>query len=198
MLAFSNTFYIWFILGITIADLYANNPKKIMDRIEKINPLFKILAMALPVALAFYPNNRLYSELSYFKYLTVFHNDLTYSRIFLHFVSLSLIFLIVLTTPRIQKILSIGPLVFLGKTSFSVYVIHFVLVTGLTTGFLSRAQKELDYTMAVILTSVGMLIMIYALGYVLHRTVDQFSLDLSEKVAKKLNESSGKFEANIK
>ena len=198
LLAFSNSFYVWFILGIAIADLYANNPKGIMDRIGKINPILKSLAISFPIFLAFYPNNKAYSDLSYFRYVTIFQNDLNYSRIFLHVISLTLIFLIVLTTPMLQKVLSIKPLVFLGATSFSVYVIHFVLVTGLTNDWLERAQKDYSYTIAVSMTILGMLSMIYILGYILHKTVDKYSLTLSERVAKKVMDRPQKAKIGIK
>jgi peptidoglycan/LPS O-acetylase OafA/YrhL len=95
----------------------------------------------------------------------------------------SFLFLLsVLNSPVLQKALSSRVCLFLGKISFSMYLIHYMFIFGLTSYGTVWLTPHLGYAAATILSFVVSMPFMLGLSYVLYWVVDRASVVLSANV----------------
>jgi peptidoglycan/LPS O-acetylase OafA/YrhL len=109
----------------------------------------------------------------------------------------SFLFLLsVLNSPVLQKALSSRVCLFLGKISFSMYLIHYMFIFGLTSYGTVWLAPQLGYAAAAILSFVVSMPLMLGLSYVLYWVVDRASVVLSASVYKGLQSVFGKLKAS--
>jgi peptidoglycan/LPS O-acetylase OafA/YrhL len=91
------------------------------------------------------------------------------------------IFLVVDSQPRIQSLLQTGILVCLGKVSYAVFAIHFVLL-GSISSWLFLTLYPIGYGSAFVITSAISLALILGSAFILTKYVDQPVIKVSSLV----------------
>lgn len=117
-------FMINFLLGIILADLYLKN---------QLKPIKKYLIIVVPFIVLAFSSRWLIDYFPRFKYLVHFFTDILNMDFHQFFYILSafgsfLLLYIVLQNRRIQRVLSYKFFVFLGTISFSIYLIHYLII----------------------------------------------------------------------
>jgi peptidoglycan/LPS O-acetylase OafA/YrhL len=82
--------------------------------------------------------------------------------------------------PWLQSLLSRGPLVLLGKISFSLYLLHVIIMGSLSNHLFMALTRHVSYLHAFIITFLISLPIIFTASYLAYRYVDQSSVRASQ------------------
>ncbi|PNS08898.1 acyltransferase family protein [Solilutibacter silvestris] len=100
-----------------------------------------------------------------------------------NFISGGLIVAALLNNALFAKLAATRPLMFLGKVSFSVYLIHLCIVASLAAMIFNALQaRDWDYDVSAITACAIVLPVIYLAATVFHRFVDSPAITFSNKV----------------
>ncbi|MBT3816772.1 MAG: acyltransferase [Candidatus Magasanikbacteria bacterium] len=178
---FINTYYLAFILGMALSDLYNNKP----DLFKKYSNKFSIgLFFILGFFFAAYPkgfpvDNTMYSFLKL---------ETIDSAIFYHIVGAFFVMLFLLMSQKIQKILSAKSLIYIGRLSFSIYVIHLIVIASFSSYIFPKFLNYFSYHMSFFITFICSLLLILVCSRYIYKYVDEkFGMRLSKKVYTYLN-----------
>jgi peptidoglycan/LPS O-acetylase OafA/YrhL len=86
------------------------------------------------------------------------------------------LFILVLHSPIAQRLLTRRPVLFLGKVSYSLYGVHFLILGSLSSWVFLAALPLVGYLGAAFLALVSLLLCTLVCAKVLHETVDTFSI----------------------
>lgn len=174
-----NTYYICFISGMFLADAY-NSEKKNLFRINNKNISVFILLVGL--FLGSYIQN---SNNPIYQIMTL--NILPENRNFYYSVGATLLLLGLLNLKNLQEILSHRALVFVGSLSFSLYVVHWLVITSYSSWQFIQFVPYMSYFSAFLLTFLLSIVLIFSLSYLMYYFVDLNSIKLSKFFYNMLN-----------
>jgi peptidoglycan/LPS O-acetylase OafA/YrhL len=168
-----------FIIGMILSDMYSNN-----------KPLFKIsnkhikwILLLSGLFLGSYPVSELPND-SIYRFL---NNDLIQnSYIFYHIIGASLIMLVLLNSKRLQKLFYSSIPAFLGKISYSLYLLHFLVISSFTSAIFLVLYPILPYSAAVLTSIILSSCLIVPLSYLFYKYVDNSGIELSKIIYDKL------------
>ena len=103
---------------------------------------------------------------------------------YFHFIGASVLVMGVLLSGWLQKLLSLKVFSFLGKISFSLYLIHPVIL-GSFSCWLFLQLQTMGYNHDALITIGSSLIVFLSFSYLMSITVDSFSLRFSKKLFEK-------------
>ena len=86
------------------------------------------------------------------------------------------LFILVLHSPVAQRFLTRRPVLFLGKVSYSLYGVHFLILGSLSSWLFLASLPAVGYLGAAVLAWLSLLITTLVCAKVLHETVDTFSI----------------------
>ncbi|MDY9927503.1 acyltransferase [Methanosarcina sp.] len=179
-----NTYYMGFVLGLILADIY-NSDKKDSFKIKNRGVAVIILLMGLFLGgyIPGIPSNPIYNMMT-FKILS--------NNMIVHYsVGASLLLLGLLNLKGLQEILSHHFLVFIGKLSFSLYVVHRIIITSYSSWLFIQLVTCMSYFLAFVLTFLSSMVVIFVLGYLMYCIVDVNSVKLSRLVYNNLFNPNG-------
>jgi peptidoglycan/LPS O-acetylase OafA/YrhL len=84
-----------------------------------------------------------------------------------------LVLLAVLNSQRIQSLLSIRPFVFLGRISFPLYAVHWIILGSFSSFLFTQLVNFVSYPLAFLITLAISLPLILAAADLIQRFVDQ-------------------------
>jgi peptidoglycan/LPS O-acetylase OafA/YrhL len=99
-----------------------------------------------------------------------------------HIVGAFLVMISVLQSRRIQSILSKKPFLFLGRISFSQYILHFLVICSLSCSLLQKLAPALPYHAAVLVTFCVSLPVIMVASHFIYLVVDRAGIRWSQAV----------------
>jgi len=191
---FLNTYYLAFILGMILADMSANKSGQII-RIK--NPWILIAAFASVAILGIYPLDLtglgISSGISALtKVVTTtgpFVDTLLFQcggnisvENFIHILAAFLLLMLLLNSDWLKAMLSHRIPVFLGKISFSLYLIHMIIIftfsTYVMTALFNGPVNVINGTIILFLTIPVLL----GVSYLMYRYVDQPGIILAKKI----------------
>lgn len=182
ILIFAKGYYLCFVFGLILSDLH-NSDYRVRGIIRHSVNRFTIALLLVFCALfgSFFPDNR--SALFEFmnnKWLTSLGLDLF---IFYHTLGAVIVCFVVLNFIPLQKILSIGICSFLGRISFSLYLIHFPIICSLQCILFTRiAGMGFRYGVVVLLSGFISLCVIMIASYIMTKYVDEKAIHLSRRI----------------
>ena len=97
-----------------------------------------------------------------------------------HILGAGMLMYVLLNSQRMQKIFSSPVLVFLGKISYSLYLVHFLVISTLTCALFLVLHPVLPYGAAVLISCVLSVLVIIPLSYLFYRYVDMRGIKLSK------------------
>ncbi len=112
--------------------------------------------------------------------------NMSFHQLF-HFISGALSFVIILATlanVRLQKIMSLAPLQFLGKISFGIYIMHYPIITYFFPRLYTviASGSSLPATISLILIQVIILGLVIACAYLTYIIIEKPFINLGQKV----------------
>ncbi len=169
---FLNTYYLAFIIGMLLSDIF--NSKLQLFKTENKTILFTLVASGL--FLGSYPMSPLTDDSLYgFLDNGLFQTPLvTY-----HIIGAGMIMYVLLNSQGLQKVFSSPVPVFLGKISYSLYLVHFPVISSFTCALFLALYPVLPYGEAFLISCILSLFLIMPLSYLFYRYIDMTGVKLS-------------------
>ena len=99
----------------------------------------------------------------------------------------SVLIILFITKSKIaQNIFSLAPFRFLGKISFSNYLVHFIILITISNLIFMRFVTGLGYNKAFFVTMLISIPIIFIFSWLVYKLVDQKSIALSDKITQKI------------
>lgn len=187
--ALYNTWYLGFILGMALADLYVNKP----HIIQKIKQPFLYILLAMGVVLGGFPtkysDGTFYEHIS-FPWLAQSENQTLYMTIGALFVVIS-----VLSIRLLKRAMSLRVMSQLGKYTYSLYLVHQPIIYTLGTGLFVAFTGFMGYNKSVAMAIACTLPVIAIATYLFHRFIETPSINFASYFEQVY---SGRREINLK
>jgi peptidoglycan/LPS O-acetylase OafA/YrhL len=103
------------------------------------------------------------------------------------------IMLAALYHPALQRLLAAGPLLFLGRVSYSLYGVHFLILGSLSSTAFIHFTRVSGYLAGVIAALVALILGTLGGAIVIDRFIDQPALALSQAIGRKVHVISAHF-----
>lgn len=173
VIGFVNTYYLAFILGMVLSDL-ATREENVFTKVSHKGYFVGVLLLGL--FLGAFPaegsaQGTLYAGLT--KLLNARRAQI---------IGAALVMIALLNSRRLQTLFSKRPFLFLGRISFSLYVIHFALIGSIACSVFLLALPVLPYHVAVAAAFLVALPTMFVVSHYMHRFVDQPGIDASQAV----------------
>lgn len=172
---FLNTYYITFLLGMLLGDVIANG-SKIVQKLIKNKFLFYVLFF-LGLFLGSYPSGRGVEGTVYSFLHVSFFTDPSISW---HMWGAFLVIAALMHLEKIQKALSSKYLLFLGDISFSMYLLHFIILGSFSSFIFLQLHPFLSYGMAFLVTFFTSIGLIFLVSYGMYVHIDRRAVYLSK------------------
>jgi peptidoglycan/LPS O-acetylase OafA/YrhL len=180
LIIFYDTFYLAFILGMILSDIYNNNNNKYLHYVNKCKYcgwLFLIIGIILG---SFTLIN---IDHTFYRFLKIDFLSNKYRMIGSFFIVLS-----VISSYNLQKILSMHIFQFLGKISFSLYLLHLLILGSFSCNLFLYLINIVSYNMSVFIVFISTTIVAIISSWFMYKYVDLFSIKTSAFFVTKLTE----------
>jgi peptidoglycan/LPS O-acetylase OafA/YrhL len=175
MILFFQTYYLAFILGMMLSDILAHK-NTIIAQFDKYK-IFRTLLLLAGLLLGSYPSGR---EVDGTMYAYVYSSWFENTAVLFHVMGAFFVILVLLESKRMQKIFSLRYLLFLGEISFSMYLLHFIVLGSLSSFIFYLLAPYLAYSYAVGVSFFISIAFIFVLSYWMSLTIDRRAVDLSK------------------
>jgi peptidoglycan/LPS O-acetylase OafA/YrhL len=170
---FFNSYYFAFIIGMGLADIF--NSKTSVFKTDNKMILSVILFSGL--FLGSYPvgtvtNDSLYGFLN--------NGLFDIPKLTYHILGAVMIMYVLLNSQWLQKVFSSPVPVFLGKISYSLYLIHFLIISSFTCALFLVLYPILPYWIAVLISCFLSMLLIIPLSYLFYKYIDMVGVGLSK------------------
>ncbi|WP_054955469.1 acyltransferase family protein [Paenibacillus dakarensis] len=167
---FIDSYYLGFILGMLLSDL-KNSERDWLAYINKpwINFFMLITGGFMGSFPYINPQGTMYS------FLVWESSDFSFF-VFYHVIGSSLIITALLNSRRMQSLFSLKLFAYLGKVSFSLYLVHFTIICSFGSFIFLMLSPYLAYSLNVILTITITLPVIFAIAHLFYRFIDAKTL----------------------
>jgi len=187
MLVFRRSYYLAFVLGIMLSDWHSSEAN-VLKRVRGKGPF--LVALLAGLLLGSVPMERqgagtLYGAMQ----------NVTLPRVY-HVLGAFLVMVAVLHVRQLQAFLSKKPFLFLGRISFSLYILHFLMLTSLSCWLLLAFAPHVSYHAAFLAAFGISLPLIMTASQLTYKYVDQSGIRLSQALysallrRKKMNSES--------
>lgn len=178
---FFNTYKFYFIMGLIIAQKYCYNK----DKFSNIKLYIKVLMLILILYLAGYcylnTDSKLYLPLT--KLFNLIPNIDTDSVTVIKNISTTLIFILILTSKIIQKILSFKIFDIFGKYSVEIYLFHWPILYTIILKLTSFIYYKYHYYYySTLLGLILLIILTFAISYLYHNVLNIYIEKLKNKI----------------
>lgn len=190
IVAFINTYFVGFLVGCALADVYASR-NDIYEKIGNARLVYKLLALVLAFSIAAYPFAGSYDGFGpYWRALTFFPTNIVDSRTILQLIAGSIFISLALVWNSYARALGIRPLQWLGKISYALYATHFILLYSLTCWLLVvLTSRGLRYGIATVLALVVSLPVMLLVSALFHRFIEEPSIRFANSVGRWLKQT---------
>lgn len=180
LICFWNTYFIAFYLGMLLCDVVVNT--KILDLFSK--KIIFIPSIIIGLFLGSYPY--VYPIGTVYEFLIIEPSSTFNYFIFYHILGSTILLIGILGSKSFQKTLSIRPFVFLGKISFSLYLVHFIILCSFSSYlFMRLLDSGISYNFSFLIMFFLSIILMFVLSYIMYKFVDSKSVVLSRKIYEK-------------
>ena len=184
IMAFANTFFCAFIVGLVLADLYASRPG-FYQKIQNLASGYKFFLLILALSIAAYQPPAIGTATGpLWNALTLVNSDTTFSRRILQLTAGLILILLALGWTNFSRVLRIKPLRWLGKVSYALYAVHFIIIYSLTCGLFLLFNQHFGYTISALMAMGASLPIIFGLSHLLHIYVELPSIAAAGKVGR--------------
>ena len=172
-LLFRRSYYLAFILGMLLSDIVTRE-ENLFKTISHKGYFIAILLLGL--FFGSIPSARPL-EGTIYSLLGRMANPRTW-----YIIGATLIMIALLNSNRLQKLLSRRPFVFLGKISFSLYLLHQLVIGTVSSSLLLAITPALSYHAACAVTFIVTILVIFVASYFMYLFVDAKGIEASQAV----------------
>jgi peptidoglycan/LPS O-acetylase OafA/YrhL len=174
--ALLNTYYVAFIAGLAIADVFLNYPS-VKDAINE-----KVLWFLLPFALILgtWSTDGIYPTVYSHIHAPFFSGGEL--EVFAHILGAVVVVLCVLRLNAVSRLFERKVMQYLGKISFSLYLTHFLVMGSLACFLFSSLLPHVGYKLTLILVFIPSMIVTFVVASLYTRYVDQPSIAFSKRI----------------
>ncbi|OME07846.1 hypothetical protein BSK64_06205 [Paenibacillus odorifer] len=170
-----NTYYLGFILGMILSDI---NIGGYFNKSFFRNFFFKMILMVIGLYLASYPsaatvNNSIYKSIEATDPKTI---------VLYHTLGAFCIILVLLNSVKFQTIFSTKVFEFFGKISFSMYLLHLLVIGSLSSYIFITLIDHVSYSIAVMISLFITLPILLTLSYLMYKHVDKNGIKLANSI----------------
>jgi peptidoglycan/LPS O-acetylase OafA/YrhL len=172
---FFNSYYLAFIIGMALADMFTNKAQIFETSNKTILSIILILGLffgSYPVSTV--TNDSLYGFLN--------NGFFQIPKMTYHIAGAVMIMYVLLNSQWLQKVFSSPVAVFLGKISYSLYLVHFLVISSFTCALFLVLYPVLPYGAAVLTSCFLSLLLILPLSYLFYKHVDTAGVEFSKIV----------------
>lgn len=171
---FLHSYYLAFVIGMVLADTF-NSQTRILKTGNKT-----VLSVLLITGLFLgsYPINPVTGDSLYWFLNNGFFRT---PKISYHIIGASLVMYVLLNSQLLQKFFSLPVPVFLGKISYSMYLVHFPIISSFTCALFLALYPALPYGTALLISCAASTLLIIPLSYLFYRYIDSAGVELSKK-----------------
>lgn len=170
---FLNTYYLAFIIGMWLAD--ALNGKTSVFKTN--NKIILSILLVSGLFLGSYPVGTVTTDSLYGFLNNGFFQTPKYAY---HILGAGMIMYVLLNSQWLQKVFSSPVPVFLGKISYSLYLVHFLVISTFTCALFLALHPVLPYGVAVLVSCALSVLLIIPLSYLFYRYIDIKGVELSK------------------
>jgi len=185
IIALGNTYYAGFIIGLVFADLKHN--AKILEWFRSVmnrTYLATLIVLALALASIPLPWTKVSDLLQVFS--TPFIDPMANANI-AHYSGATIIMLIAVSIPGVQKFLSVRPLVWLGSLSFAIYLTHTLVLYSLGTWLFTRLwDAKLGIYVSSGVSGLAVILTTLVVAVFWKKYIDDMSVRVSRSMARVL------------
>jgi peptidoglycan/LPS O-acetylase OafA/YrhL len=181
---FINTYFIGFIVGLILCDIYVHKPN-LLASIGNSRKGYKVILFVAAIVLASYPANLKVATDIGFIHLSFAPFPLTEDFInqnIIYTLAGVIFIILLLTSNTVKRILEKKIFVLLGSMSYSLYATHLLLLGSVGSYLFIKFTSILPYHLAAFATIVCYLITCIGVAYLFRRYIDIPSIALSRKV----------------
>ncbi|AKB77360.1 acyltransferase, putative [Methanosarcina horonobensis HB-1 = JCM 15518] len=170
---FVNSYYLAFVIGMVFADVF-NSKIPIFKTGNKI-----ILSIVLisGLFLGSYPISPL-TDGSLYGFLD--NGFFETPKVTYHIIGAGMVLYVLLNSRDLQSIFSSRVPVFLGKISYSMYLVHFLVISSFTCALFLILYPVVSYGSAVLISCAISLLLIIPLSYLFYKHIDIAGIELSQ------------------
>ncbi len=175
---FFNSYYFAFIIGMGFADAFNSKTSIFKTSIFKTdNKIILSVILFSGLFLGSYPigtvtNDSLYAFLN--------NGLFEIPKLTYHILGAGMIMYVLLNSRWMQKVFSSPVPVFLGKISYSLYLIHFLIISSFTCALFLALHPILPYWLAVFISCFLSVLLIIPLSYLFYKYIDMTGVELSK------------------
>jgi len=175
-----DTYYSTFIYGLFLSDIYNKNPHSIDDWKSKsyIIPILLIVGLLIGAYPPVTP-----STTSIYNYIKLTNLN---SMILYHNIGALMVTTSILISTKLKEIFSIKTLTYIGKISFSTYIIHLIIICSLSSYIFLTLSKFLSYNTNFIITFTISIITILTSAHLIHKFIDNPGIKFSKSLYSKI------------
>ena len=194
-IAFSNTFFLGFIIGVLLCDLYVNK-SEYFTFLSKMRTGYKVLLLILAIYLGSYPAYLVTrADLGLIHQPLTLFADESLTKNILYAISSVLFIVLVLTSRRVKIVFENKLLVKLGSISYSLYATHLLVLGSVGAGIFLLVKPHLSYNLATLVTLALFIPVTLFVAFVFRRYVDEPSIALSRTIAASMGKGRKKAQA---
>jgi peptidoglycan/LPS O-acetylase OafA/YrhL len=172
--------YSSFVLGLMLADLL-NNKSFYFKKLKQKKLLMPIAIIG--IFLGSYPNNRILTDTIYEPLKLNLMPDMAH---FYHTIAAFLILITLLSSNFLKNVFSHKIFLFLGKISFSMYAIHFIVINSFSSFIFVALNDRFSYNYSFIITFIISNIFIFVFSYLVYKYIDLNGIRYSKLMYKKM------------
>lgn len=178
---FFQTYYLAFLLGMLLSDIMAH--KKMIFRKYDKKKIIRTVLLVVGLFLGSFPSGRDPQGTMYAFMNFLWLSD---SATLYHILGAFMLMIVLLDSTKMQKFFSFKYFLFLGKISFMMYLLHFIILGSLTSYLFLKLQLVMNYQFATFLSFLLSLPVIFWISYVSYKYIDKNTLKFSHFLYKKV------------
>ncbi|MGE5327749.1 MAG: acyltransferase family protein [Thiobacillus sp.] len=178
----SRSYYVCFVLGMLLADLFSN--PKLVDIIRnKISKFYIYSSLLIVWVLASFPHPTEYISGTIYESLLIPGQDSLYIFNLWQYLASFILLAIILIRPEIQKILNAKVLVFIGGLSFSIYLTHYLILHSLGDWLYVEMSTRYGFDTSALIAGSVTVVITLLVSMLWKKYIDDMSINVSRKFA---------------
>jgi peptidoglycan/LPS O-acetylase OafA/YrhL len=175
-LGFWHTYYLAFILGVITCDYYFNDKAQAIQRFLSRGGWIPLLLVSL--GLGSWPVGPTEH--------TLFAGVPEQLRVLGHVVGAFGLIAVIIALRPLQRLLELKPIQFMGRISFSLYLMHFLVLGSYTSYLFTNLPTTMSFGFRVLITFIPTVIVTIAVAYLYAKFVDESAIRLSGVIHQRL------------
>ena len=181
IVVFLQTYYLAFILGMLLSDVFAH--RQMILRQHDPKKIWRSLFLVLGLFLGSFPIGR---DPSGTMYAFMNFSWLSSPATLYHILGAFLLMVVLLDSRKMQKFFSYKYFLFLGEVSFAMYLLHFIILGSFSSFIFLKLEPIMAYPYAVAISFAASLPIILLVSYLAYELVDKKAVNFSHFLYQKL------------